>query len=309
MSSLDDANLLATWLERARNETVKAERTITSTQARVLLAIMDCVPATHAHLVSTLGCDKAQVSKAVSALIAKGLVTAFPSTRHKRQSDLILSSSGQMLVLEMLSGVTENGIAKFVDMIGTNGKYHLRELAQLLRQAAASDRPASKLTLRIANTADLLWLLGQFERSPKGRGAIRSLLEHMHELFEHLHYCESLEHRWVLENWGQRIGGAILTYDQEATQNAWIKLLYVKDLNREAIGKLVRQCVTAAEQQTYELVQVEIPQEATLMREVLSEVGFKPVKLDVKRSVSGELKLLTWGLQLLPPLDATTSGS
>lgn len=303
MDSLEDASRLAAEFERIRSQTAKAAPGITPTQASVLMTLLHSGPVTHAALVAALGRDKAQVSKAVSALVEKGLVESTPGLHHKRQRDLSLSDSGRHLAESMQGGGTASGLAGFVDRIGPNGRSLLHDLARLLSPDTRRDPAESRLAIRTANLADLRWLLVQPDGLPLTWGEFDGLLECMQDLIDHINLAQKFNHRWVLEQSGQRIGGAVLTPDRQAMENAWIKLLRVNNGSKDAYAQLIRRCVSAAEAQTYELVQIEIRQSAEALREVLSGIGFRPLRSRVQRGPGGELKMMTWGLQLLPPID------
>lgn len=303
MGPLEDAMRLAEEFERIRSQTAKAAPGITQIQTRVLMLLLRSAPMSHAALVAALGRDKAQVSKAVRALAEKGLVESAQGLHHKRQRDLYLTTGGRQLAESVQSGGPESALARFVQRIGQQGRMNLGALVRCLPPDGARAGAEARLTLRAADQADLLWLLEQADGRPQALGPFDNLKEWLKDLFEHVHIAEDLEHRWVLENWGARIGGVVLTPDRQALENAWIKLLRVNSGGKAAYGQLIRKCVSAAEAQTYELLRIEIPQADEILREVLREIGFSPVKSEVKRVPGGQLKLITYQLRLLPPLD------
>ncbi len=304
MTSIQDAERVARTLELVRYEASKAIRGLNETQERVLFAIEDYAPVTDARLVAVLGMDKSQLSKAVAALIVGGFVDSTPSQKHKTQRDLFLTEEGRKQVEGLESGQIANGLFKFVEKIGENGRSHLKALAEEMGKIVVpAQRSNPNLILRLADQQDLVWLLGQWARNTKDGHPLSTLLNGTCELVEHLNFNVDREHRWVLLENGARVGGAVLTTDRDEPANAWIGLLYASDANREASRRLVRKAQDAAVLQGYEWLRIKVLESDAMTREVLGEAGFQPVAKEKIMLLGGSKMRMTYGVQLLPELD------
>lgn len=237
----------------------------------------------------------------MAGLVAKNLVKSEPSHKHKRQSDHYLTESGQHLLEDIEDSAGDRGLANFVELIGPEGRTYLEKLAGLVNNDAGHSGPLEpRFSLRVASARDLAWLIGRFGSGANEGEGVSDLLDRMTDLGMHLHHDLDRKHRWVLVNWGERVGGAVMSHDTESTTNAWIKLLYVAGSNREALTLLIRECVNVAIAQTYEWLQIKIQRSDHATREVVSQIGFHPIGIDEPLPAFGKHPVVAYGMQLRP---------
>jgi DNA-binding MarR family transcriptional regulator len=271
------------------------------TETAVLFALSQSSPQTNAQLTISIGSEKAHVSRAVSALLNKGFVKFEVSVRHKSQRLLYLSKTGSQVVED----ISEAGVPSMMARLGSLEPVVRSALSTLARyfERSAPERPNddSHYSLTACDIRDLAWLA-----SPRGWlpgihwDERRKLLMNLIDLAEHLEHTSVEDAQsWVVRNWGDRIGGCVLTPDIEDIENAWIKLLYLP-ARKEAGRLLLRQVISVAEERTFSILRHKSLNADISTHELLREQGFRPISVKELRSSNGPVEEMTWELTLRP---------
>jgi DNA-binding MarR family transcriptional regulator len=87
--------------QRLRDEVQAADVGLTHFEARSLVTIARLPGATQQVIAARMGCDKAQLTRAIKVLEARSLVTRKANANDWRASDLLLTSDGEAIFTDL----------------------------------------------------------------------------------------------------------------------------------------------------------------------------------------------------------------
>jgi DNA-binding MarR family transcriptional regulator len=108
---------------------------ITVPQWRILVILSEGIALSQKGLIERTAMDKVTISRAVAAMVARGLIVRTNSTADRRIDVLTLSEAGRAIVDEVAPIVLAYE-ASLIDAIGTNEGKHLAEMLRKLEAQA-----------------------------------------------------------------------------------------------------------------------------------------------------------------------------
>jgi DNA-binding MarR family transcriptional regulator len=143
---------LATLLRRSANLVYRRELGLSEVEWRILAMVGDLAPLTLGALVEILGLDKGQLSRNVTALVRRRILTRISDPTNGREAQIALTPRGQemfdaLITLalernrELVAGLTQSEIVTLLaglDRLLTNARIMLAERQGQARRGVSS---------------------------------------------------------------------------------------------------------------------------------------------------------------------------
>jgi MarR family transcriptional regulator, organic hydroperoxide resistance regulator len=121
MNSIEELRYLILAAQREGDRSLSAALEplgLTTSQAEVLRVLNDYAPLSLIELGELLVCETGSPSRLVNALVVKNLVERIPSTEDRRMVTLSLSTSGKLIVEEIIA-IEQGFYAHIADLLKT----------------------------------------------------------------------------------------------------------------------------------------------------------------------------------------------
>jgi DNA-binding MarR family transcriptional regulator/N-acetylglutamate synthase-like GNAT family acetyltransferase len=283
-------------------------------EVRVLYEVAHLPQPTARVIASTLSLDEGHLSRLLRGLRQRGLVTARPAPRDRRQRRLALTARGRKAFGALNARATEE-VAEMLRDLSTSDQRHLLDslgtVETLLGESAVPEAPA--IEIRGPEPGDLGWLVqrhgelyaeeygwtAEFERLVAGIVGEFASAE-----------SDSGSRCWIATVNGERAGCVFLV--PVSPQLARLRLLLVEPWARGlGLGtRLVQECIAAAGESGYQRLTLWTNDVLTAARRLYERAGFRLVKSERHHSFGKSLVGQNWELELVPePIAAPGSHS
>lgn len=276
----------------------------TLTETRVLYELAHHGDQPSAALCRDLGLDRGYLSRIIAKFEAAGLVSKVPSatdgrskllhlTEHGRAIYEPLDSSSREEVGEMLGQLSEADQLRLLDAMGT--------IRELLAQKEGM-KYSQPFLLRAHGPGDMDWITQRHgDLYTKQQGWDRSFETLVGEIcadFER-NYNPALEHCWIAEMGGQRVGSIALARSGEDGV-AKLRLLLVEEEARGyGLGsRLVDECHNFARAAGYRKIRLWTTDQQKEARHIYSSKGYVLVAEEPVHAFGKDMVNETWELNL-----------
>lgn len=276
----------------------------TLTETRVLYELAHHGDQPSAALCRDLGLDRGYLSRIIAKFEAAGLVSKVPSatdgrskllhlTEHGRAIYEPLDSSSREEVGEMLGQLSEADQLRLLDAMGT--------IRELLAQKEGM-KYSQPFVLRAHGPGDMDWITQRHgDLYTKQQGWDRSFETLVGEIcadFER-NYNPALEHCWIAEMGGQRVGSIALARSGEDGV-AKLRLLLVEEEARGyGLGsRLVDECHNFARAAGYRKIRLWTTDQQKEARHIYSSKGYVLVAEEPVHAFGKDMVNETWELNL-----------
>lgn len=263
------------------------------TEVRLLYEIAHRKSITASALSADLTLDPGYLSRILAKFEKRGWIHRQPSPSDRRQIFLTLTAKGSS-TLRPLEERSNQQVQEMIAPLALSSRQQLVASMDSIEQILApGPRSARPYLLRAHQPGDMGWVVFR-------HGILYSQEYHYDERFEALvagivaefiqHFDPKLEHCWIAERNGERVGSAFLV--KKSASIAKLRLLLVEPSARGlGIGRrLVDECVRFARQVGYKKMMLWTQSELKDARAIYQKAGFQLV---------GEEKHESWGRKAL----------
>ncbi len=271
------------------------------TEARVLFEIASREQATASDFSRDLGLDPGYLSRILSGLERRGLITRAPSETDARRRILSLTSEGW----EAFSVLDDRSREEIAELLGGLCKEEQRRLLGAMRTIeSVLDRRlkfSESFFVRTHEPGDMGWVVGR-------HGELYFREYGWDERFEALvariaadfidGYDPAWERCWIAEMEGERVGCVFCVRESDSV--AKLRLLLVEPGARGLGlgGRLVEECVRFARSRGYETLTLWTNSVLDVARRIYEEQGFRLVEEEEHHSFGKNLVGQNWELEL-----------
>jgi DNA-binding MarR family transcriptional regulator/GNAT superfamily N-acetyltransferase len=270
-------------------------------EARILYELAHRGGLTSADLGRDLGLDAGYLSRILSKLEGRRLLTRRPSRSDGRQMVLSLTQAGRK-AFAPLDAASRKQIAALLEPLPTGGRDKLVGCMQTV-QRLLGGAPEAKVpyVLREPQAGDIGWIIHR-------QGILYASEYGWNEKFEALvaeiagdfanSFDPKKERCWVAERDGEVVGSVFVV--RETATRAKLRLLYVEPSARGlGIGRrLVDECIRFARAKGYKTLTLWTNDVLVAARRIYQQAGFKLVKEERHYSFGKHLVGQNWDLQL-----------
>lgn len=271
------------------------------TEARLLYELAQRKQPTASELSNALGLDPGYLSRLLSGLRSRSLVTRERSTADGRRTHLALTRKGRVAFAK-LDTRSQGDVRALLGRLSEPEQRRLldaaRTIERLLDGSVRSDAP---YLLRSHQPGDMGWVVHR-------HGALYAEEYGWDEQFEALvagivaeflrQFDPKKDRCWVAEREGDILGSVFLVRDSDLI--AKLRLLLVEPSARGlGIGRrLVAECVATARRLGYRTLTLWTQQSLTAARHLYQQAGFTLVRAEPHHSFGHDLIGETWELAL-----------
>jgi DNA-binding MarR family transcriptional regulator/GNAT superfamily N-acetyltransferase len=271
------------------------------TEARVLFEIASREQATASDFSRDLGLDPGYLSRILSGLERRGLITRAPSETDARRRILSLTSEGW----EAFSVLDARSREEIAELLGGLCEEEQRRLLGAMRTIeSVLDRRlkfSEPFFVRTHEPGDMGWVVGR-------HGELYFREYGWDERFEALvariaadfidGYDPAWERCWIAEMEGERVGCVFCVRESDSV--AKLRLLLVEPGARGLGlgGRLVEECVRFARSRGYETLTLWTNSVLDVARRIYEEQGFRLVEEEEHHSFGKNLVGQNWELEL-----------
>lgn len=273
--------------------------TVGRTEYHVLGEIADRGTVTNARLLREISIEPGFLSRTLSALEAKGLVTRTPAAGKGRATDLALTEVGRQVFEEMDETVRQQ-VAALLGDLAPGEPARLVQALQTVDRIIVSGR-LNPVTFRDLGSGDLGWIVHR-------QGLIYAQEYGFDETFEATvaeigaafvkSHDPAREKAWVAERDGQVLGCVFLV--RRSDEEAQLRLLYVEPHSR-GLGiarRLIEECIRFARAAGYRTLRLWTNSVLTAAGRLYDRAGFRMVSQERHSSFGHDLVGQVYELKL-----------
>ena len=272
-------------------------------EARVIHEIGEIGSTTSAALSRTLGMDPGQLSRLTAKLVERGVITATPSPRDARATDLSLTPPGEVAfsVLNRLSdAAAENLIAPLAPPQRQAVVDAMQTITSLLGRTDASEDITIRDHHRIG---ELGWLIHRqailYNQEHGWNGEFEALIARIYAEFEEAADAPP-KRLWIAEKNGVIAGSIFVLPAADDSATAQLRMLYAEPFARgSGLGRrLVGEAVTFARTSGYRRIMLWTQDCLSSARRVYQSAGFELAREERHFSFGTELNGQFWEMDL-----------
>jgi DNA-binding MarR family transcriptional regulator/GNAT superfamily N-acetyltransferase len=272
-------------------------------EVRVLYEIAHDAGATATGLQRGLLLDAGYLSRLLSALEQKGLVTRKRSPSDGRQSLLALTAKGRKTFARLNARAHED-VGSFLAPLTERARQRVLEAMRTIETLLGGEpRPSSPYLLRSHRAGDMGFIVHRqavlYADEHDWNGEYEALISRI--VAEFLERFDAARERcWIAERDGVTVGSVFLIRHPEREGVAKLRLLYVEPSARGlGIGaRLVRECTAFARAAGYHTITLWTNSVLTSARRLYEAEGYRLVHEEPHHSFGKDLVGQTWELTL-----------
>ncbi|HUP14753.1 MAG TPA: helix-turn-helix domain-containing GNAT family N-acetyltransferase [Acidimicrobiia bacterium] len=270
------------------------------TEARVIFELAQQPVNERLALRNRLGIDASFLTRVLTRLEGRGLVTTTPSTVDGRALDLALTQTGQAAFAQLDERSREQ-IAALISPLSASQNRDLVEAMGVISQLLRPERAERSISIRGLRPGDLGWVVqrhgaiyfDEFGWNTDFEALIGTIVTDYH-----LHHKPDREAAWIVEVDGARAGCVFCCERDDTT--AQLRILLVEPWARGLhIGsRLVDECLTFARSVGYASITLWTNDVLAAARRVYEAAGFRLVDEERHHSFGHNLTGQNWTLEL-----------
>lgn len=271
-------------------------------EGRVIYELATTGQQTAADLSRSLEIDKAQLSRLVRTLTARGLVTSAVDANHAKKKPLSLTPAGRVAFAELDHG-SHLRMAGLLEPVSEAGRKTLvSSLRRIQDTFGAPERVPAPVSLRRPVPGDLGWVIHRqavlYAHEYGWDWTYEALVARILGEFA-AGFDPAREDAWIAERGGQIVGSIFLMAGDEPGV-ARLRLLYVEPGARgTGLGRrLVETCIARARELGYRRLTLWTNDVLTAARRIYQATGFELTAQAPHQSFGKALVGQTWDLAL-----------
>ena len=275
-------------------------------EARVLYELAQGSAGTAAELSRLLGMDKAQLSRLLARLRARGLVATRVSPEHAKHRLLSLTAAGRSEFAALDRGTVAR-MEQLLAPLGADATRHLGEAMRTIRAILDGPPAGPAFTLRPPRVGDLGWVVHRqavlYAREYGWDWTFEGLVAGIVGRF--VDECDpAREQAWLADRDGGVVGSVFLVQGDDPDTGK-LRLLYVEPSARGlGIGRaLVAACIDRARAIGYRRLTLWTNDVLVSARRIYEAAGFRLAAEERHRSFGHDLVGQNWTLDLIAEWD------
>ena len=270
-------------------------------EARVLYELGQVEGLTAKRLGELLGLDGGYLSRILGRFEGSGMVERRPHRTDGRSSSLHLTPTGREAYAE-IDARSQARVAEMLSLLDDAGRSRLASALRSVRGLLEGDGLADQVMLRPHAPGDMGWIVerhGAIYAAEQGWGApFEALVGQVCAEFL-LRFDPAMEHCWIAERDGQRVGCVFLARGETAGVAKLRMLLVEPSARGVGLGRrLAAECVVFARARGYREVTLWTQSVLETARRLYAEAGFRLVASQPHALFGVPLIGETWRLEL-----------
>lgn len=269
-------------------------------QVRILYEIAHASDIAAADLAERLTLDRGYLSRMITALTQRGLLTKTPDPKNKKRLVLSLSPEGESVFSE-LNAASTNEVRELIASMSENKRSELVGSMRKIRQLLGNQSRTREYKLRDPQPGDMGWIghrqgllyWNEYQWDWTYEALVCGIVANFVENFD-----PESERCWVAEMNGDIIGSVFIVRHDETT--AKLRLLYVEAAARGmGLGsRLVDECIRFSRDKGYKRLMLWTNSVLVSARRIYEAAGFERIKEEPHHSFGHDLVGQTWALDL-----------
>jgi DNA-binding MarR family transcriptional regulator/GNAT superfamily N-acetyltransferase len=270
------------------------------TQARLLYELAQHRTTSWKELLDQLGLDPGYLSRLLTALEKRHLLTRSHSRKDRRVSHLSLTAKGRREFAQ-LNSRSETEIAALLDPLSAAGQQRLLASMGAIRELLSPSPAPPPIAIRAHRPGDIGWVIARhgelYTQEYNWDSTFEGLVAEIAGKFLN-HFDPRLEHCWIAERNGERLGCIFLVRQSKTV--AKLRLLLVDPAARgTGLGtRLVDECLAFARRAGYRKITLWTNDNLHAARRIYQRAGFALVKEEKHHSFGHDLVGQFWELKL-----------
>jgi len=270
------------------------------TEARVIFELAQRPVTGRSELRDRLGIDASYLTRVLTRLEERGLVTTTPSTVDGRALDLALTPTGQAAFAQLDERSREQ-IAALISPLSANQNRDLVEAMGVISLLLRPERADRSISIRGLRPGDLGWVVerhgavyfDEFGWNTDFEALIGTIVADYHS-----NHKPDRENAWIAEVDGAR-AGCVFCCERDGT-TAQLRILLVEPWARglQIGSRLVDECVTFARSVGYASITLWTNDVLAAARRIYVAAGFRLVDEERHHSFDHDLTGQNWTLEL-----------
>ena len=270
------------------------------TEARVIFELAQHPGDGRLALRNRLGIDASFLTRVLTRLEDRGLVTTTPSTSDGRALDVALTPAGHAAFAE-LDGRSREQVGELIAPLSTSQHRDLVEAMGVVSLLLRPERAERSISIRDLRPGDLGWVVqrhgavyaDEFAWNTDFEALVAQIVADYHT-----HHQPDREHAWIAEVDGAR-AGCVFCCARDAT-TAQLRILLVEPWARGLrIGsRLVDECIAFARSAGYAAITLWTNDVLVAARRIYEAAGFRLVDEQRHHSFGHDLNGQNWTLEL-----------